>query len=67
MGIKSWLSIPFAKYVVNQQRKWAQKPVMHQKRTFESLIVQGRETLFGEDHGFKHIRSVKSSFRNVFP
>ncbi|MEQ8359116.1 MAG: GH3 auxin-responsive promoter family protein [Cytophagales bacterium] len=59
MGIKSWLSIPFAKYVVNQQRKWAQKPVMHQKRTFESLIVQGRETLFGEDHGFKHIRSVK--------
>lgn len=59
MGIKSWLSIPFANYLVNQQRKWARKPIFYQKRTFESLIVHGRETLFGEDHGFKHVRSIK--------
>ncbi len=59
MGIKSRISIPFANYVVNQQRKWSRRPVFYQKRTFENLIVHGRETLFGEDHGFKHIRNIR--------
>jgi hypothetical protein len=59
MGIKSWLSIPFARYVVNQQRRWSSRPFYYQKRTFENLIVQGRETIFGADHGFKHIRNIR--------
>ncbi len=59
MGIKSKLSIPFARFIVDQQRKWAAKPNYYQKRIFENLIVQGRETVFGADHDFAHIRNIR--------
>lgn len=65
MGIKSWLSIPFAKYVVAQQNRWMKRPVYYQQRTFENLIVQGRETAFGSDHDFKHIRSHEEFKKRV--
>lgn len=65
MGIKSWLSIPFARYIVGQQRRWSSKPFYYQQRTFENLIVQGRETAFGTDHGFKHIRNIREFQQRV--
>ena len=65
MGLKSWLSIPFSKYIVERQKKCALEPNFYQKRIFENLIVQGRETAFGVDHNFSHIRTIKEFQENV--
>ena len=59
MGIRSFLSKPFAKYVVKQQDSWAKNPVKSQEKIFNDLISVGRSTVFGKDHGFDKIQSYE--------
>ncbi len=66
MGIKSSLSKPFAKYIVNQQKKWANDPAPAQEKIFNNLIKVGKKTLFGKDHGFAEIKDY-SDFKMQVP
>ena len=57
MGIRSILSKPLAKWVVNDQKKWALNPVKFQSNLFRKLIKSGSKTHFGRDHQFGEIRN----------
>lgn len=57
MGIRAILSKPFASLIVKDQKKWSQEPGQYQRSVFEHLINVGGTTTFGEDHGFKEIKS----------
>lgn len=66
MGIKSFLSQPFAALVVSRHRKWALNAGSSQYQTFKKLISEGRKTAFGKDHHFSEIRSYED-FRKRVP
>jgi hypothetical protein len=65
MGIRSTLAKPFAAYIASQTKKWAQNPGLYQDRIFHSLIREGRQTLFGRDHGFSSIKNHDDFKRQV--
>lgn len=65
MGIRSFLSKPFAGYVVKKQREWAAKPVETQQKEFQKLITVGKQTIFGKDHGFEAIASYEDFKKQV--
>lgn len=45
----------FARFIVINNKKWINNPVISQKKTFKKLIDSGRKTLFGKDHNFNTI------------
>lgn len=57
MGVKSFLSKPFAAYVARQDAKWITKPVESQQRILTEITQKADSTLFGKDHGFADIGS----------
>ena len=57
MGIRSILSKPLAKWVVNDQKKWALNPDKFQSKLFQNLIKSGSNTQFGKDHNFNDIHN----------
>ena len=57
MGIRSLLSKPLAKWVVNDQKKWALNPGKFQSNLFRKLIKSGSKTQFGRDHQFDEIQN----------
>jgi hypothetical protein len=65
MGIRSVLAKPFAAYIASQTRKWSLNPAVYQQKTFDYLIDQGRQTLFGRDHNFDSIRNYDAFKKNV--
>lgn len=66
MGIKSILSVPWAKLVRSKHKAWARNPWKYQARIFENLILEGRRTRFGKDHGLGEVRSYED-FTKVVP
>jgi hypothetical protein len=65
MSILSWLSKPYAKWVVGQQNKWSQHPVETQEQVFKYLIQQAAPTNFGRDHAFQNINSHQDYIQQV--
>lgn len=63
---RSILSKPFASWVVSQQNAWASKPSETQKKVFNYLINSAKNTVFGQDHDFKNIRTYQD-FRHRVP
>ena len=59
MGLKSNLGKPYAKLVVKSNKKWIEKPITAQNRTFKSLIKSAQNTAFGKDHCFNEINSYE--------
>ncbi len=55
MGLKSKLSILFAKGIISQQKKWIDNPLQTANSDFEKLIAKGKDTAFGKDHHFDSI------------
>ena len=66
MGIRSILSKPLAKWVVNDQKKWALNPDKFQSKLFQNLIKSGSNTQFGKDHNFNDIHN-HSDFTQQVP
>jgi hypothetical protein len=66
MGIRSLLAGPVASLVASQTKKWASRPGYFQQRTFEKLVRDAGQTVFGKDHGFADIHNVES-FRKQVP
>jgi hypothetical protein len=65
MGLKSWLSKPFSKFVFNQQMKWVNQSGETQTKWFEYLIKKARNTTFAKDHRFNEINSIADFQRLV--
>jgi len=59
MALQSFLSKPFAAWVVRQQHRWSQRPIATQRKTFKQLITSARHTLFGRVHHFDAIRNYE--------
>lgn len=59
MGFRSTLSKPFAKYIVDQQKKWSQDAVNIQEQIRQQILKKASPTLFGKDHKFQDIRSYE--------
>ena len=57
MSVKSFLSLPFANYVVLKNKKWKYNAINSQKKVFEKLINSAKKTQFGKDHNFSKIHS----------
>lgn len=66
MGIRSIVSKPLAKWVVERQQTWMYQPAEAQQRWFRQLIDGGRTTVFGRDHRFKDIQTIEE-FRQAVP
>lgn len=66
MGLRSFLSIPLANYVVNAQKAWSLRPIETQKRVFDYLIKQAKNTAFGKEHRFSAITSYQD-FKQAVP
>ena len=66
MGIRSVVSKPLAKWVVERQQAWMYQPAESQQRWFKRLIDVGRDTVFGRDHCLKDVQTI-DEFRQAVP
>ena len=66
MGIKSALSVPFAKFQVKGINKWSANPIRTQERVLQYLLRHGQHTAFGKDHDLAGVRDY-DSFKEAVP
>lgn len=57
MGIRSFLSKPFASLIVKEQKKWSTNPYPYQRKIFKNLMNVGSNTIFGADHGLADVKN----------
>lgn len=65
MSLKSIAAKLFAKYIVSSISKWSLHPEETQKRVFETLVKNAKDTEFGVDHDFKNILDYNSFQQRV--
>jgi hypothetical protein len=65
MSIKAALSLPFAKYIVNKNKKWKNNAVKVQNTLLLLLVKQARNTQFGKDHNFSEITNYADWKNNI--
>jgi len=65
MGLKSSLSLPFAKYIIEKNKQWKNNAIKVQNDLLLSLIKQASSTQFGEDHSFAKISNYTDWKNNV--
>jgi len=66
MAIKPFFGKLYAARVSRKNRWWKNHPIEAQKKVFESLIRQAKNTVFGKEHGFSNIKSYED-FRSFVP
>lgn len=65
MGLKSKLSVLFARYIVSKQKVWMNNPIATAQSDFNKLIVKGKKTAFGSDHNFDEIQNYDDFKKRV--
>ena len=65
MSIKSFLSLPFAKFIVLKNKKWKYNAIKFQEKNLHKLIKSARKTEFGKDHNFNLIKNYCDFKKNV--
>jgi hypothetical protein len=65
MSVKSFLSLPFANYIVLRNKKWKYNAVNTQTKVFKNLVRRAKKTQFGEDHNFSNISNYDDFKKNV--
>ncbi|MEM0541501.1 GH3 auxin-responsive promoter family protein [Flavobacterium sp. j3] len=65
MSIKSFAAKIFAKHIHKKTQAWANNPVETQRKVFQELIHQAKDTIFGKDHHFSEIKTVEDFARQV--
>lgn len=65
MSIKSFAAKIFAKRIARKTQNWATNPIATQQRVFEDLIQKAKNTDFGKDHDFEHIKTVQDFAKHV--
>jgi len=66
MGIKEFLSLPFAKFIVRKNNKWKNNALKAQSDLMISLVEKAKNTTFGKDHNFSTITTY-SDFKKQIP
>ena len=66
MGIKSALSVPFAKIQVRGIKKWSANPIQSQERVLRYLLRHGKHTAFGKDHDLAQVKDY-NNFKKAVP
>lgn len=59
MSLKAFAAKIFAGIIHSQTQKWANNPVVTQKKVFAGLITAAKSTQFGNDHDFAGISSYE--------
>jgi len=65
MGLKSLLSLPFARQIVKKNNKWVKNALKAQKNLLLSLVTQAKNTQFGNDHNFAAISNYTDWKKNI--
>ncbi|MBK8442117.1 MAG: GH3 auxin-responsive promoter family protein [Sphingobacteriales bacterium] len=65
MGIKSFLAQPFAAFTTRRLENYHRQAVALQHEVLEDITDSARDTQFGKDHNFRHIRTYKDFKRQV--
>lgn len=66
MGVKAWLSRPFAAWAVFRENKWKNRAVEAQHAVLKKLVHTARNTSFGRQHDFEQITDY-SEFKARVP
>ncbi len=66
MGIRSVLSKPLARFVVERQQQWMYRAGEAQRRWREQLVRRAADTQFGKDHHLRDIATAED-FRQAIP
>lgn len=65
MSIKLFFAKIFAKEIYRKTQVWATNPIETQRKVFEDLIRQAKNTSFGIDHHFNQIKTVADFAKKV--
>ena len=65
MSIKSFLSIYFAKFIVQKNLAWKNNAVKAQENLLKNLLKTAKNTKFGFDHNFAEIKNYDDFKKNV--
>jgi len=65
MSLKLFFAKIFAKEIYRKTQVWATNPIETQRKVFEDLIRQAKNTSFGLDHHFNQIKTVADFAKNV--
>ncbi len=65
MLLKLFFAKIFAKEIYRKTQVWATNPIETQRKVFEDLIRQAKNTSFGIDHHFNQIKTVADFAKNV--
>ncbi len=65
MSVKNLAAKVFAKRIHALTQKWANNPVVTQKKVLDSLLISAAQTKFGKDHHFSSITSHADFIQNV--
>lgn len=65
MSLKSVAAKIFAARIVRKQQRWMDDPIRTQETVFQQLLAIAKNTQFGKDHGFAHIRSHEDFIQQV--
>jgi len=66
MGIKSFLTLPFAKFIVFRNNRWKKNALIFQEKIMLDLLFKANKTVFGKDHFFSKIKTY-SDFKKHVP
>lgn len=65
MGLKAFLSRPFAAIISKTIKKWRERAVPLQQKVLVDLLNKAKDTHFGKDHQFNEIKSYRDFKNNV--
>lgn len=65
MSLKLFFAKLFAKEIYRKTQAWATNPIETQRKVFEDLIRQAKNTCFGTDHHFNQIKTSRDFAKNV--
>jgi hypothetical protein len=65
MSLKPFFAKLFAQKIYRKTQLWATNPMETQRKVFEDLIRQAKNTQFGMDHHFDQIKTFEDFSRNV--
>ncbi|MCI4442159.1 MAG: GH3 auxin-responsive promoter family protein [Lentimicrobium sp.] len=65
MSLKPFFAKIFAKNIYRKTQLWASNPIETQRKVFEDLIQQAKNTEFGTDHHFDKIKTFEDFTKNV--
>ena len=66
MGIKSFLTLPFAKFIVFKNSRWKKNALAFQEKIMLDLLLRAKNTAFGKDHFFSKIKTY-NDFKSHIP